>query len=58
MTVASEKELPEGNNSPLHWKYLPLITEIWIFATLATFFAVRVLGSNTGRHLMHLFLGR
>ncbi len=43
-----ESEQPSQFN-----KYLPVLAEAWLFATIATFFVVRIFGSNTFKHFMH-----
>jgi len=53
----SEKVSNKGIS--LGWKkHLPLIAEIWIFATIATFIVVRVVGSNSAKHILHVIQGR
>ena len=56
--MASGERVQESKSSPVHWKYLPLLAEIWIFATIATFIVVRVLASNSAKYILHVIQGR
>jgi hypothetical protein len=51
-----QKEPQELLSSPFR-KGLSLLVEIWITAVIVVFLIVRVLGSNTAKHLLH-FVGR
>ena len=36
------------------WRILwPVIIDLWVASVLLLFIAIRVIGSNTGKHLLH-----
>lgn len=52
MSSSSEHKIPAFLGSPRLRRYLPVLTEVWIFGTIAVFFAIRILGSNTVQHFL------
>jgi hypothetical protein len=51
MTGPDQSEQFENRSAIKKW--LPLLAELWIFAVLATFFLIRILGSGTVQKLLH-----
>ncbi len=49
-TLSNEAEQPARSQIRLPHKWLSIIVEVWVFATIAVFFVVRVLGSNLVSH--------
>jgi hypothetical protein len=50
--------VPETGKDSLSRRLLPIFAEAWIFATVVVFIVVRVLGSDTAKHLVHSLMGR
>jgi len=51
--MTERKERPADPRRKDVPRWLPLLTEVWIFAVIVVFLAVRIVGSNTFRHFMH-----
>src|ERR1051326_8960685 len=52
--MANSARENSGSEPPAQFpKFLPVLAEVWISATIIVFFAVRILGSNTFKHFMH-----
>jgi hypothetical protein len=47
--------MPRGSGFRRYW---PLLAELWIVATILTFFIIRILGSESVRHKFHFLVGR
>ena len=49
----SNQQRASASESPSHLaKYLPVLAEAWIFATIAGFLVVRIFGSNLFKHFL------
>jgi hypothetical protein len=53
----NHQEAPGKSNRMVGWLWLSLIN-CWIAAVLVMFMIVRVLGSNTARHVLHSLRAR
>ena len=47
--------MPRGSGFRRYW---PLLAELWIVATILTFFIIRILGSESARHKFQFLVGR
>jgi hypothetical protein len=47
-----EQNISQGKKLNFFDKWLPLLTELWIFAVIAMFFVIRILGSNSAKHFL------
>lgn len=47
-----EPHVSHGRKPNSFGKWLPLLTELWVFAVIAMFFVVRILGSNSAKHFL------
>jgi len=51
--MPSDQKAAQELRSGAFQKWAPLLAEIWIAAVILVFLIVRVLGSNTAKHLLH-----
>jgi len=52
MPNSDQPKVSESEQASQFKKHLPALAEAWIFATIAAFFVVRILGSNAFRHFL------